>query len=93
MKLLLVFTVLVLIQVGEFEHVSETSSGQQINISEGITRIIGGTEAELGQFPYFVELEVRDIFFCGGSLIKPDWVLTVKQNNKSIRWFQSNTFL
>jgi trypsin len=38
-------------------------------------RIVGGTEAALGEFPYIVSLNSSG-HFCGGSLIRPDWVLT-----------------
>jgi secreted trypsin-like serine protease len=40
-------------------------------------RILGGTDATQGRFPYFVSL-VDGAFFhqCGGTLIAPDVVLT-----------------
>ena len=51
--------------------------GQLRNTQEGSvateTRIVGGDESTLGQFPYFVELKN---FGCGGSLIAPRVVLT-----------------
>ncbi len=39
-------------------------------------KIVGGTEAEKGEFPFIVSLQDRHGHFCGGSLIKKDWVLT-----------------
>jgi len=39
-------------------------------------RIVGGTEAANGEFPYIVSLQGEGGHFCGGSLIKKDWVLT-----------------
>lgn len=44
-------------------------------------RIVGGTDAQAGQFPFIVGLLVRhqDLKsgpYCGASLISPDWVLT-----------------
>jgi trypsin len=40
-------------------------------------RIVGGTEAIKGEFPFIVSLQSGSYgHFCGGSLIKPDWVLT-----------------
>jgi hypothetical protein len=41
------------------------------------SRIINGTQSKLGQFPYYVMLSIDDLYMCGGSLIKPNWVLTV----------------
>jgi trypsin len=42
-----------------------------------IPMIVGGVEATKGEFPFIVSLQ-SDIYghFCGGSLIKDDWVLT-----------------
>lgn len=43
------------------------------------TRIIGGSPAAAGQFPWQVAVQFRTSagnFFCGGSLIDPSWVLT-----------------
>jgi hypothetical protein len=42
------------------------------------TRIIDGTKAKPGQFPFHALLKNDNTFWCGGSLITPDWVLTVK---------------
>lgn len=42
-------------------------------------RVIGGVDALHGSWPWQVGLYNEDDnnnFFCGGSLIKPDWVLT-----------------
>lgn len=40
-------------------------------------RIVGGVEATKGEFPFIVSLQnVYYGHFCGGSLIKPNWVLT-----------------
>ena len=39
--------------------------------------IVGGQEAAAGEFPYIVSLQSSSgSHFCGGSLIKPNWVLT-----------------
>lgn len=42
------------------------------------SRIFDGNYASSGQFPYFVFLEMDSSWSCGGSLIKPRWVLTVR---------------
>jgi trypsin len=44
--------------------------------SELNPRIVGGQEATLNEFPYIVSLHERGQHICGGSLIKPNWVLT-----------------
>ncbi len=41
------------------------------------TKIVGGEEAVRGEFPFIVSLRsASGSHFCGGSLIKKDWVLT-----------------
>lgn len=46
------------------------------------SRIVGGTEATPGEFPWMVQVIVTRNgntnygFMCGGSLISPDWVMT-----------------
>lgn len=44
-------------------------------------RIVGGHDAKPGQWPWMVALATKGIFpydgqFCGGTLIRPDWVIT-----------------
>ncbi|MDG0816929.1 S1 family serine peptidase [Bdellovibrio svalbardensis] len=40
-----------------------------------VGKIVGGTEAAINEFPYIVSLQSSS-HFCGGSLIKKNWVLT-----------------
>lgn len=43
------------------------------------SRIVGGVDAEPNSAPWMVSLQwgiVRPSHFCGGSIIRPNWVLT-----------------
>ena len=41
-----------------------------------IDRIVGGDEAAENQWPWIVALFIDDAWFCGGSLISENWVMT-----------------
>lgn len=52
-----------------------------VSAQNNLPKIIGGTNAVNGEFPWIVGLSFagEDVFdgqFCGGSLIRPGWVLT-----------------
>lgn len=49
------------------------------------SKIAGGDIAVEGDFPYHVVLSNRNLYLGGGSLIKPDWVLTVRQLKNKLR--------
>ena len=40
------------------------------------SRIIGGSDAAEGQFPYQVSLKLYGRHICGGSVIAANWVIT-----------------
>lgn len=40
------------------------------------TRIVGGTSANLGDWPWQVSLHVQETHVCGGSIITPEWIVT-----------------
>ncbi|XP_031218412.1 serine protease 55 isoform X2 [Mastomys coucha] len=41
------------------------------------SRIIGGQEAEVGEFPWQVSIQESDHHFCSGSILSKWWILTV----------------
>uniref|UniRef100_UPI0037E8FFC4 transmembrane protease serine 2 n=1 Tax=Semicossyphus pulcher TaxID=241346 RepID=UPI0037E8FFC4 len=40
------------------------------------SRIVGGTEAVNGAWPWQVSLQINGQHICGGSIISPDWILS-----------------
>ncbi|KAL2761627.1 serine protease 55 isoform 2 precursor, partial [Daubentonia madagascariensis] len=40
------------------------------------SRIIGGLEAEVGEFPWQVSIQARNEHFCGGAILDQWWILT-----------------
>lgn len=54
------------------------------NLSNRSEAIIGGTDAAIGEFPFFVAIKIRDKFLnglthrCGGVLIKSNLIVTAK---------------
>ena len=60
--------------------------------SSGSGKIVGGTYAAAGTYPWFTMLTVNDEPYCGGSLVSSEWVLTAAhcmtdefRNNGAVR--------
>ncbi|XP_018016266.1 brachyurin-like [Hyalella azteca] len=57
-------------------RLTEANSVAGCGPTKDASRIVGGTEAVPHSFPWQVALFIDDIYFCGGSLISDEWVLT-----------------
>lgn len=73
---IVIFTFLIIVALCEARKISNDSDKvRRFHRVEG-SRIIGGNEAELGQFPYHVSLRNEIGRFCGGAIISNRWALT-----------------
>ena len=64
-------------------------------LANRIIRIVGGTETEVNEYPWQARLERNGVFFCGGSLLNSNWVLsaahcTISQSTSGLRVSYSN---
>jgi secreted trypsin-like serine protease len=55
---------------------AEFAGKVHVPLDEAHQRITGGSTASRGQFPRLAALIVENSWFCGGSLISSQWVLT-----------------
>ncbi|XP_057576619.1 serine protease 55, partial [Hippopotamus amphibius kiboko] len=57
---------------------SEIECGKRPAFERGAqySRIIGGMEAEVGEFPWQVSIQARNEHFCGGAIINEWWIIS-----------------
>ncbi|XP_043927886.1 transmembrane protease serine 2 [Protopterus annectens] len=53
-----------------------TDCGTRPSIRAASSRIVGGTTAKLGEWPWQVSLHLGNRHVCGGSIITPCWIVT-----------------
>jgi hypothetical protein len=58
------------------DNVVPVNPRYRVPINEQANRITGGSPAARGQFPWQAALIIDVTWFCGGSLISSQWVLT-----------------
>uniref|UniRef100_A0A2A4IYT6 Peptidase S1 domain-containing protein n=1 Tax=Heliothis virescens TaxID=7102 RepID=A0A2A4IYT6_HELVI len=65
--------------------------GQKCNCRCGerneASRIVGGVETAVNEFPWVARLSLHNKFYCGGSLINDRYVLTAAHCVSSFMWF------
>ncbi|XP_063239646.1 ovochymase-2-like isoform X2 [Bacillus rossius redtenbacheri] len=45
-------------------------------VTEISSRIVNGTEASEGEFPFMVSVQMEGTHLCGGTIVNKDWILT-----------------
>ncbi|XP_063951989.1 uncharacterized protein LOC129255053 isoform X4 [Lytechinus pictus] len=60
---------------GEGDLTNEATCGTRPAVDDYHSRIVGGVDADLGEFPWIATVQMGG-FFCGGTLISNQWVLT-----------------
>ncbi|KAM6288808.1 serine protease 27-like, partial [Aegotheles albertisi] len=54
----------------------ETPEGPPCGRQQELGRVVGGSGARAGRWPWQVSLQLHGNHFCGGSLVTPQWVLS-----------------
>ncbi|XP_053072651.1 serine protease 55 isoform X2 [Acinonyx jubatus] len=74
-RAMLLLSILLLMSQAKGVHLE---CGKRPIFEEGTqySRIIGGMEAEVGEFPWQVSIQARNEHFCGGAIINEWWIVT-----------------
>nr|KAF6402192.1 hypothetical protein HJG63_016010 [Rousettus aegyptiacus] len=72
---MLLLSVLLLMSQAKGAHLE---CGERLTFEGGpqYSRIIGGIEAEAGEFPWLVSIQAGNEHFCGGAIIDEWWIVT-----------------
>jgi len=63
-------------------------------LSAATPRIVGGVEATPHSWPHQAALFIDDMYFCGGSLISSEWVLTAAHcMDGSVSFYNKNVLI
>ncbi|XP_072767402.1 chymotrypsin-1-like isoform X2 [Anoplolepis gracilipes] len=68
-----ILCILSIVVIHEFPGASSMTTTESFNL---IPKIVGGTSAAEGQYPYQASLRFQNRHFCGGSVIDNRWILT-----------------
>ncbi|CAN8179185.1 unnamed protein product [Coccothraustes coccothraustes] len=67
---------LLLLRSGSGAEAEAESEWSRCGLSRARGRVVGGSAARPGRWPWAVSLQLRGRHHCGGSLVTPQWVLT-----------------
>lgn len=81
------FLLLALVAFGVLCNARVISNTSRRSVTDITGRIIGGTEADPGQFPYQVSLRDDYGHFCGGSIISNRWTMTAEHCVFDVEFF------
>ncbi|XP_047504462.1 trypsin-1-like [Pieris napi] len=66
---------------------ARTSCNCKCGERNDVSRIVGGTDAAINEFPWIVKLSYFKRFYCGGTVINDRYVVTAAHCVKGFMWF------
>ncbi|KAH1175496.1 hypothetical protein KIL84_008370 [Mauremys mutica] len=78
---------------GEDEPVITTAPRRECGLRSRAARIVGGSDAPLGRWPWQVSLYLNSRHVCGGSVVAHDWIVTAAHCVHNYRWPQVSSWL